>query len=1507
MKSPDLHLPSRARIARGAAAWLAGLVCGSAIAATTDIANAPLFTSSNTTVKPNMMFILDDSGSMEREYMPDEAYNFDSVEYGKTASQCNGLAYDPNVTYTVPKNADGTSKTLGDLNLLDVSDQASNERTLSSIGTWPSAGDSISLSVTSSNPQSNWFSTSPGNSSHLVTVFASDTQFFTGRVTSWNKDTRVLQVRVLAVVGSGSAASPRVGHGLANSYFTYTGSQSKLNFSYNSSGDLTANTFYNECNSDIGDTPGSNVFTAGAVGQSSTDAQNYANWKTYYTDRMKMMKTAVSLAFAGVDSRYRVGFSTISSTTAAAGSGFLDIADFDATQKDSFYTKLFAANPSITTPLRGALAKAGQYYAKKAPSQTVDPIQYSCQRNFTILSTDGYWNTGYETSTYGPYKLDGTAVGQQDGGSTLRPMFDGGSVTVTTTETWTVQKVIVSTTVQPRITTSSVSNSTTTQAPAGANSGQTQSAYELVWPFTVSGGNMTRSSDVVTVTVPAGHGLRTGDLFDIDTGSSNNYNRSFEAGNVSITVISPTQFRYNDSGSNGSPSSSFTFYPGGTSCSGGRAVQRPVTRTRDQVNLTTTTVTETTSTGSTSTFTTTRTERTPQTKVTRVVNGVQVSSTTTAGTMSVTSSSTTPTVTTGSPTTTTTTSITVAPGFTDWVSSPAGNVETTCRSQPQAAGAITSGAASTTSVQVTTQGPTPSGPTTTPGTAVVTVDSTTTTESARTSTSATTATGGTSNTLADVAMYYYQTDLRDGGLSNCTGALGTNVCANNVSGNTDDAAHSYGDSATWQHMTTFTLGLGASGFLKYDPNYLTQLSGDFFDITNSSRDWSTPTVSSSGGGPENIDDLWHAAVNGRGQYFSATDPNSLTDSLNAALDKIKAVTGAASAASTSSLQPVAGDNDIYVAQFTTQLWVGDVLKFTIDPLTGAISTSPTWSAKTQLDTQTAASRRILYAKPDGTSALRDFTYANLSADGYGANFTGFCSKAGADGGSSPSQCADLNAAELTSANTGTNLVNFLRGDRTATYYRTRQNLLGDIINASPLYIGKPGFRYTENNYQAFASSNAGRRAVVLAAANDGMLHAFDRATGNELWAYIPSFVMPNLYKLADNSYSNNHHYFVDGSPQVGDIYVGGQWKTIVVGGLNAGGRGYYALDVTDPENPSLMWEFRHDNLGLTFGNPIITKQADGTWIVAFGSGYNNVSPGDGNGHLFVLNAATGAPIKTISTFTSGTTAAGSTGTPSGLARINVWVDSELVNEAKRFYGGDLLGNLWRFDIDGLVAPNNSALLLAQLTSTDGSPQPITVKPTLAEVNYNGSRYPVVYVATGKYLGTTDLSDARVQSIYAMKDPLTGTGYGVVRSDGNFATQTITASGTNRTSTSNAVNWTTKSGWRADLPAGERVSVNPQIALETLFVGSNLPSNDSCTVGGQSFLYEFNIASGSSTSTYVGNVMIQGLTLVQLTEGAAAGSVVSIITRSDGTLQSIVGSPSTTTMNLKRTSWRELVD
>jgi type IV pilus assembly protein PilY1 len=221
------------------------------------------------------------------------------------------------------------------------------------------------------------------------------------------------------------------------------------------------------------------------------------------------------------------------------------------------------------------------------------------------------------------------------------------------------------------------------------------------------------------------------------------------------------------------------------------------------------------------------------------------------------------------------------------------------------------------------------------------------------------------------------------------------------------------------------------------------------------------------------------------------------------------------------------------------------------------------------------------------------------------------------------------------------------------------------------------------------------------------------------------------------------------------------WKTILVGGLNHGGRGYYALDITDPAAPKALWEFTDDNLGYTYGNPVITKLKDGTWVVIVASGYNNVSPGDGQGRLFILDAGSGAVIQYDQHRRRYMR-----DTPSGLARIAGWANfPDNNNTTQRVYGGDLLGNLWRFDINGDIPvtvdpPVYDAQRLAKLVDADGVAQPITSKPELGKV---GS-HPVVFVGTGQLLGSDDLVTAQQQSLYAIKDRLTDTDdYGNPRS------------------------------------------------------------------------------------------------------------------------------------------------
>ncbi len=174
-------------------------------------------------------------------------------------------------------------------------------------------------------------------------------------------------------------------------------------------------------------------------------------------------------------------------------------------------------------------------------------------------------------------------------------------------------------------------------------------------------------------------------------------------------------------------------------------------------------------------------------------------------------------------------------------------------------------------------------------------------------TSSTTPSGGSSNHLADVAEYYYKTDLRDTSLNNCTSSTSgssQNVCSNIV-------PTSGRDTATHQHMTTFTIGLGVSGTLAYDKNYLNQVpsgSGAYRDLTDGPTNWPVvPTGNyDNNSDARKIDDMWHAAVNGRGQYYSALNAAELKDAITGVINQIQAENGAASAAVTNRLELVSG-------------------------------------------------------------------------------------------------------------------------------------------------------------------------------------------------------------------------------------------------------------------------------------------------------------------------------------------------------------------------------------------------------------------------------------------------------------------------------------------------------------------------------------------------------------------------------------------------------------------------
>lgn len=813
--------------------------------------------------------------------------------------------------------------------------------------------------------------------------------------------------------------------------------------------------------------------------------------------------------------------------------------------------------------------------------------------------------------------------------------------------------------------------------------------------------------------------------------------------------------------------------------------------------------------------------------------------------------------------------------------------------------------------------------------------------------------GATPDTLADVAQYYYMTDLRTTDLGNCTGALGTgtDVCYN------EPAVGSAPEKP--QRMTTYTLGLGASGLMQYDPDYTNPslTTGDFYSIkTGQTADptqgvcswqnrgacnWPKPVSNEQ----TNIDDLWHAAVNGRGVYYSATDPASLSAGLSSALNNINQLEGALAAVAISNPNFAAGDNGIFEVSFKVGDWTGDLTKrsLTVSGSSVSLSSTPTWSAQTLLNTRVATSghtdRTIYTFDSSATNKLKSFLWASLStaeqayfssphAD-YGNTVTGgilqFCT----------GFASCLSSTDKTAAG-GEALVNFLRGDRSnedtltdnSKFFRRRTGLLGDIIGSEAVYVGKSPWVYADKGHSTFSSGTSSRTGMVYVGANDGMLHAFNASTGAEAWAYVPKLVMPNIHKLASKNYNSTSPverlYSVDGTPVYGDICSADcagtpTWKTILVGGLNAGGRGFYALDITNPASPKALWEFSDNNMGYSFGNPVITKLKDGTWVVMVTSGYNNVSPGDGQGRLFILNANTGALIRSIAT------GEGSTTSPSGLSKISAWANFPDVNNmAQRVYGGDLEGNVWRFDVNGDIPTAGSpavydAQRLATLKDALLNSQPITARPELGTVEGK----PVIYVGTGKLVEISDLTSTTGQSIYAIRDPLTDTDYGNPRSTGSgFVAQTVSSStcpaGSSfctegegiRTGTSNAVDMTSNNGWYADFPvSGERVNTDPKLVMGTLDVRTNRPLSGACSPAGESFANYFDYKTGapiSEAGTFLGIKLGNFISTTSTPFRLPTGLVKELI-RIDtpGTIVKNVPT-SNSAGNTRRVSWRELI-
>jgi type IV pilus assembly protein PilY1 len=341
----------------------------------------------------------------------------------------------------------------------------------------------------------------------------------------------------------------------------------------------------------------------------------------------------------------------------------------------------------------------------------------------------------------------------------------------------------------------------------------------------------------------------------------------------------------------------------------------------------------------------------------------------------------------------------------------------------------------------------------------------------------------------------------------------------------------------------------------------------------------------------------------------------------------------------------------------------------------------------------------------------------------------------------------------------------------------------------------------------------------------------------------------------------------------------------------------------------VKWEFPNTgtdavvaaNVGYSFGKPLIVKTRAKGWVVLLTSGYND-NAGDGLGHLFVLNAADGTVLADLAT------TAGSPTNPSNFGQISGFVvNGQQDLTVEQVYGGDNMGNVWRFDLSANSMSAWSVSKLATLTDSTGTPQPITSAPELATIKNKR----VVMIGTGRLLGDTDITNAAVQSVYAMVDDSSGVPITPLRSKLTQKTLTVAAGGI-RNVNSDAVDWNNSYGWYFDLPAGERVVGDPTLAYGTLVFTTNQPSSVACSSG--SYLYAVDANTGGQVTSsafatgetpWTGKALAQSLATRPVVVVLPSGQINSLVRSADGGIMSN-RLPLSWNRKVKKISWKEII-
>ena len=561
-----------------------------------------------------------------------------------------------------------------------------------------------------------------------------------------------------------------------------------------------------------------------------------------------------------------------------------------------------------------------------------------------------------------------------------------------------------------------------------------------------------------------------------------------------------------------------------------------------------------------------------------------------------------------------------------------------------------------------------------------------------------------------------------------------------------------------------------------------------------------------------------AAAGGTITAYNASDEASLLAAFKNIFDDIFQKTSAFGSISQNSTAINTGSR-IYQGRFDSTNWSGELLALGV-PATGPLV--PIWSTDDAGRFAAPASRKVFTLKP-GTGGVEFKLLADLTLTQKDALRTVNCS------------------TTLTGDNCGQARIDWLRGDKSKDDknggpLRRREKVLGDVISSSPYFV---------------ADTN-----TLYVGANDGMLHAFDAATGNELFAYLPNSVLARAYKLTQPAYL--HEYFVDGEIAV-STRADTPGKNILVGALGRGGKALYALDVTAPATfgaAKVLWEFTDSDMGLSLAKPFITKLNNGVMAVIVGNGHNSTNE---RSVLFIINLETGALIRKIDTQSGSATASNGMASPRG------W-DRDGSGSVDTVYAGDRQGNLWKFDLSSASAASwassftSGAVPAPLFVARDAANkrQPITGGVSLGVNDRKGdSNFGKLFVffGSGQYLLSADVPDKSVQTWYGLIDGGTAITDRTELRQRSITTETVIGGYNARAfSAAAAGDMANKKGWYLDWTSsagaatGERITTDSKFFGSVLLATSIIPTTDICTPGGDGYLNAIDPFSGGSLTS-----------------------------------------------------------